>query len=303
MPLLSSLRVDFRPLRLAAILLLVLLAQLSSARAAGPSGPGEAATFPQEEDVVPIEEIPEARPPVPQPAPATFSLYTGYSWVEDSNFYYAGGIAALNGDLSSRDFLIQGFAGWGDYDYFNSIVPGGKVNGELTELSGLLGYQVFAGKVKFSAFAGVDWQDNKLSPRDPSNPVSGSETDFVATANMETTGPERLYLKLYGAYSIVNQTYWAKSRIGYKFGELRRFKIGPEGAFFGNENFNSQQVGAFVSIPLGIRLDVTLSGGFNFVANDEFFEQLETGFAEGSFGGLGGLTDGGYANVTVSTWF
>ena len=155
--------------------------------------------------------------------------------------------------------------------------PARRVNGELTEPSGLLGYQVFAGNVKFSAFAGVDWQDNKLSPRDPSDTVSGSETDFIATADMETTGPKRLYLKLYGGYSIVNETYWAKGRIAYKFGASRRFKIGPEGAFFGNENFNSQQVGAFVSFPLAKRLDVTLAGGFNFVANDEFFERLETG--------------------------
>lgn len=272
------------------------------ARAAGPSGPGEAATFPDEPAT---QEITVGGPqePVTPPDIDFMTVYTGYEWVEDSNFYYVGGVAALNGDLSRPGFLVQGFGGFGDYEYLNSAAPGGTVDGDLTQASGLLGYQVFAGTVKLAAFAGVDWQDNRLSPNDPSNPVRGSETDFIATANMETVGPKRLYLKLYGGYSIVNQTYWAKSRIAYKIGESRRLKIGPEGALYGNENFNNQQIGAFVTVPLGRKLDVTFAGGYNFVTNDEFVDQIGNGFTSGEFGGIGGLTDGGYANVTLSTWF
>jgi hypothetical protein len=46
-------------------------------------------------------------------------------------------------------------------------------------------------------------------------------------------------------------------------------------------------------------MDVIVAGGFNFVANDEFFDEL----GSGSFGGLGGISDGGYGNVSISTWF
>lgn len=279
-----------------------------AAHAAGPADPGERVVFP-DDAAVPADKLPGVASPVAEAARETdfMSLYTGYSYAEDSNFFYMGGSAALNGDWSRPGFLIEGFAGWRDYHYLNSAVPGGKVDAELTELGALLGYQVIVGKATLSASAGVDWQDNRLSPKDPTNPVSGSETDFIATASMQTPLSERLDLKLYGAYSIVNETYWAKGRIGYKFGKSRRIKIGPEGAFYGNENQDSQQAGAFISLPLGKRLDLAFAGGFNFVANDEFFQQLESGgqtlFATGSFGGLGGLTDGGYASVTLSTWF
>jgi hypothetical protein len=280
---------------------------ISSAHAAGPTGPGESVGFPGDATVPPDGISGDASAAAEAGKTDFMSLYTGYSYAEDSNFYYLGGSAALNGDSSRRGFLIEGFAGWGDYSYLNSSVPGGKVDADLTELSVLLGYQVFAGKVELSASAGVDWQDTRLSPKDDTNPVAGSETDFIATANMEAPLSERFDFKLYGAYSIVNETYWAKSRIGYKFGESRRFKVGPEGAFYGNENQDSQQVGAFISVPVGKRLDLSFAGGFNFVANDEFFEELESGgrtlFSAGSFGGLGGLTDGGYASVTLSTWF
>jgi hypothetical protein len=273
--------------------LIVSILGCSSAHAAGPAGPGEGGGY---ETVAP-------RPAEAAPETDFLSFDTGYAFTEDSNFYYADFWAALNGDSSRSGFVIDGYGGWGNYHYFNSDVPGGRVDAELTELSALLGYQVIAGKVTLSASAGVDWQDNRLSPKDPTNPVSGSETDFIAAASMKAPLSERLDLKLNGGYSIVNGTYWAKGRIGYKFGESRRFKIGPEGAFYGNENQNAEGVGAFISVPLGKRLDLSFAGGFKFVANDEFFGAVKTSFAEGSFGGLAGLTDGGYANVTLSTWY
>jgi hypothetical protein len=234
-------------------------------------------------------------------------LDTGYAFTEDSNFYYADFWAALNGDWSRSGFFITGYGGWGDYHYFNSDVPGGRVDAELTEVSGLLGYQLVAGKVTLSGSAGVDWQDNKLSPNDPTNPVSGSETDFIAAASIKAPLAQRLDLKLDGAYSIVNGTYWAKARIGYKVGKSGKITIGPEGAFYGNKNQNAEGIGAFVSVPLGRRLYLSFDGGFKFVANDEFFETVNTGFealvTEGSFGGLAGLTDGGYVGVSLSTWY
>ena len=299
--LLENKHLRIEPVVRAIVTLVALLGLSANAWAAGPSGPGEAGAYP-DESVVPTDEFADTAPADVSDT-SFMSLYTGYSWLEDSNYYYVGGQVALNGDMSRRGFLLQAFGAFGDYEYPNSGVPGGIVNGDLYEVSGLLGYQFYAGNVKFAAFAGVDWQDNRLSPNDPANPVNGSETDFLTTASMETTGPSRVYLKLYGGYTIVNETYWAKTRIGYKIGEGRRWKIGPEGAFYGNENTNNQQLGAFMSIPLGQKFDVTVSGGYNFVANKQFFEEFGDAFATGSFGGIGGLTDGGYANVTLSTWF
>jgi len=247
----------------------------------------------------------EITAPTPTPVPGTdfISFYTGAEFVKDSNMVYGGAIAALNGDLARGGFLIQGFGTWGNYQYRNSAVTGGTVDGELVEASGLLGYQFFAGNVRIRAFGGVDWQNNHLSPPDPSNPVSGSETDFVATGNFTTVGPRLLYLDLFGSYSITNQTYWARGRLGYKFGALRTITVGPEGWFYGNENFNSQRAGAFIKFPLGPRLSVTASGGFNFVANNEFFNEIGGVFSSGEFGGLGGITNGGYGTVSISTWF
>ena len=77
------------------------------------AGPGEAAG--------PVD----LNPPVPEPVLDTdfISIYTGFEFVDDSNFYYAGFVAALNGDLLRQGFLFQGFGGIGDYDYLNSALP------------------------------------------------------------------------------------------------------------------------------------------------------------------------------------
>ena len=278
--------------RISKAALIVSILGYSSAHAAGPAGPGAGGGV--------------APPPAEEAEETEFlSVDTGYAFTEGTNFYYADFSAALNGDSSRSGFLIEGYGGWGNYHYFNSAVRGGRVDAQLTEASGDLGYQVVAGKVVLSASAGIYWQDNSLSPNDPMNPVSGSETDFIAGASIKAPLSEPLDLKLNGGYSIVNQTYWAKARIGYKFGKSRRFKIGPEGAFYGNENQNAEGIGAFISVPVTKRFDLSFAGGFKFVANDQFFETVQTGFgtlvAQGSFGGLAGLTDGGYASVNLST--
>ena len=255
------------------------------------AGPGEGASTPD-----PFGNQPYVEAQVIELNPDFITIYSGYEFVKDSNFYYGGFIGALNGDLSRSGFLVQGFGGFGNYEYPNSAVPGGTVDGDITQLSGLVGYQVFAGTAHFRLFGGADWQNNDLSPSDPTNAVSGSDTNFIATGSVTTIGPGRLYFDLLGSYAVTNQTYWSRARLGYRFG---RVVMGPEGAFYGNENFNSQRAGGFVKVPLGPNFDVTVAGGFNFVANDEFFEE----FGSGSFGGLGGISDGGYGNISISTWF
>jgi hypothetical protein len=170
------------------------------------------------------------------------------------------------------------------------------VDGDITEASGLVGYQFYTGNVRFRTFVGVDWQDNSLHPPDPANPVAGGQTGVVVTADLETVGPRPFYYDLYGSFTSANDTYWSKVRVGYNFG---RIVIGPEGAFYGDENFHSERAGAFVKFGLLRRLDVTVAGGFNAVDNNQFINAL----GSGSFAGLGGLVDGGYGNVSISTWF
>src|SRR5262249_37766703 len=134
-----------------------------------------------------------------QPQVDSVSVYTGVEAVKDAWFFYGGAEVALNGDMSRRGFLIQGLGGIGNYKYLNSAVPGGTVHGDITEASGFLGYQFFAGNAQFKTFVGVDWQDNSLHPPDPANPVSGSHAGVVITADLAPKETRRFYYDLYGS--------------------------------------------------------------------------------------------------------
>lgn len=222
-------------------------------------------------------------------------LYSGVDLVDDAHFFYSGGIVALNRDISRSGFLLQGFVGSGDYEYFTSDVPGGKVDADLTMLRAMLGYQVYSSNMRFALYGGVDWQDNDLNPRDPENPVAGEETGFIASGELETVETRPLYLGLIGQYSTANKTYWSRIRGGYRF---RHIVAGPEGVFFGNGEspYDAQRAGGFVSLPININSDVsfelTAAGGYQWVSEDG-----------GGFGGIGGSSNSAYFNIGFATAF
>jgi hypothetical protein len=222
-------------------------------------------------------------------------LYSGVDIVEDAHFFYSGGIMALNKDISRNGFLLQGFLGTGDYEYDSSSVPGGEVDADLTMLRGMVGYQWFTPGIRVAGYVGVDWQDNDLNPKDPENPVEGSETGFLVSGEFETVESKPFYLGAIGQYSTAHDTYWSQARVGWRFGN---FVVGPEGIFMGNITYDAQRAGAFVSVPLNLARDVyfevTLSGGYQWISDDDDGQD---------FGGIGGTSDGAYGNIGFSTAF
>jgi len=94
---------------------------------------------------------------------------------------------------------------------------------------------------RFTTSVGIDWQDNRLSPEDADNPVSGSKTGFVIQADLETVEPKPIYVGLIGQYSTANRWYWSRARTGYAFGKV---VVGPEGIVLGNIGFDAQRLEA-----------------------------------------------------------
>ena len=52
--------------------------------------------------------------------------YFGFDVIEDSHFEYIGMNVALDSANPKAGFLLQGFAGFGGYNYESSGSPGGK---------------------------------------------------------------------------------------------------------------------------------------------------------------------------------
>jgi hypothetical protein len=205
---------------------------------------------------------------------------------------YTGTIIALNRDLSKDGFLVRLMGTYGKYDY--DLGPT-NFDGRMWQGDAMLGYQWVRDRVDIGVYVGVDYINNKISPNDPTNPVSGSEVGFKTAVDIETKTFEMnlpYYFALEGSYSTAFDTYYALARAG-----LNRNNVvfGVEGWALGDKTGDAQRLGGFVMFERNLRRDllteVTLSGGYQFVDNDPTLC--------GSFFG----SEGAYANINVAFKF
>jgi len=215
-------------------------------------------------------------------SPTWIATYSGFDVAKDSHYFYSGAVVALNGDLSRSGFVLQGFSGVASYEYDNVAVPGGIVDGDGIQLSAMLGYLFVLPEATVGLYAGVDYQDYDLTPRDPSNSVSGSETGVRVGGDVRLIGPQH-YFTLEGYYSTAFDSYWARARAGVK---VARFTVGPEGIILGNEGYDAQRLGAFALTK--IHLSPSLPTELTFHVGYQFVDEGQTGTTggEGVYGGL-----------------
>ena len=174
------------------------------------------------------------------------TLFAGASFKEDSAYGYGGGVAALNGDLGKDGFLVRAIVGGGAYEYQSGAVT---IDGKTLQVDGMVGYQLFLAPVRLSAYAGVNYQDHDLTPADPLNSTSGGQTGFKMQGELETMDASPLYVSAIGSYSTANDSYWARGRAGMG---LFSTTVGPEIVFDGNDEYDAQRYGGFISVGLGI---------------------------------------------------
>ncbi len=177
----------------------------------------------------------------------------------DSLTAYTGLIKAFNGDISKSGYLGRGFISYGNYSYETAAVAGGSVDIEALSGDLMLGYQVVGDQAIISGFAGLDIQSNALTPDDPQNSTSGSAHGFKVQGEVRTTDNAPAQASLIASYSGANETYYSRGRVGINVGN---FFVGPEASLLGNEEFDSQKYGAFISGLKISSLDVSVNVGY-----------------------------------------
>ena len=213
--------------------------------------------------------------------------FSGYDVDRGSHYGFSGVTVALNGDLSRDSFHLRVYGSRVDYD----LDPG---NGRGYQGDLMLGYRVNHGKVDGGLYVGVDYQNYRLDPDDPTAKVRGTEWGFKVAADLETPRDgTAIYYALEGEYSTAFHTYWARTRVGMN---LWRITFGPEGAVLGDLSFDAQRVGAFVMFDWKLLpqtpIEVTLHAGHQFVSRQD----------DGAVGGIGG-GEGAYGGITFRLLF
>jgi hypothetical protein len=211
--------------------------------------------------------------------------FAGVDFAPESYFGYGGAVVALNGDFARPGFVVRVLGGYGEFRYNSESVAGGVVDGSIFLGDALVGYQAFGNNFRIAAYLGVEHQDIRLRPPDPTALVQGRETGFKILGEVETGEAIQFYFNLMGSFSTAFDTYWSRLRIGYRFGNLI---VGPEGLLQGNRSSDVQRVGGFATynwdLGAGRKFVTTAYGGYLF--NENGGGPSPFGTRDGPYGGF-----------------
>jgi hypothetical protein len=205
--------------------------------------------------------------------------FGGFDVVKGATYAFDGVIIAFNRDISKDGWALRAYGSRVDFDQ----EPTGDGRGWQGDL--MLGYLFNRGAFSGGIYAGADYQNYKLSPDDPTTNVRGTEWGFKVAADVTSSDDRPLYVSMAGSYSTAFDSYWTRLRLGHN---RNRVVYGIEGQAFGNQDFNAQRLGGFLTFQIPLRpstpLEVTLSVGHQFVNDSNSGTEVSTGGGAGTYG-------------------
>ena len=206
--------------------------------------------------------------------------FSGVDAVKDATYWFDGVIVAFNRDISKDGWALRAYGSRVDFDQD----PTGDGRGWQGDL--MLGYLFHRNAFSGGIYLGADYQNYKLAPDDPTTSVRGAEWGLKVAADVATSDDRPLYFSLAGSYSTAFDSYWTRARLGHN---LNRVVYGIEGQAFGNEDFNAQRLGGFLTFQVPLRpnlpLEVTLAAGHQFVnESSSSSDSTSTGGSAGTYG-------------------
>jgi hypothetical protein len=177
-------------------------------------------------------------------AASSNAVFGGYSFGEDNQFAYLGGVTALNDNIDSDGFLLRSAVGYGKYNYATQAVANNHVNGDVSAVDLMLGYQKFSGQSSVALYVGGNYDDYDLDQNDPYNSVSDGKFGGKAQLEFSLALAQNIRLTNVSNYTSVFNAYYTQSDLSYNFGS---FAFGPQAIFLGNKEFDQQRFGATIS--------------------------------------------------------
>jgi hypothetical protein len=203
-------------------------------------------------------------------------IFTGVEASDNYASLYVGAGTALGKGLYETGFRLRAVGSFGRYHYDGTLLSDGiyvptTFDGEDAFLAALAGYQFRTGNFIAKVFAGIEAEDQHISPHDPNNSVQGSELGLrLATETWLDISP-RLFVSADASYGTAFQEYCALARLGVRV--RPRLALGLEGGALGNEGYNAGKGGGFVRLDVQ-NVEFTLSGGFT----GNYLEDLPSGY-------------------------
>ncbi len=206
-----------------------------------------------------------ASPALAGPDGPSTEIFTGLEATDNAVSGYVGAGYAFGKGLYESGWRVRAVGSLGSYDYQGTLFGHGSdlattFDGRSTYGAALIGYQWRKDALFLKVFAGVEGEDQDISPRDPENAVQGSAVGAKFVAESWYDFSPLWFGSLDASYGTAFQQYWSRARVGYRV--RPRLALGIEGGALGNEEYDAGRGGAFARLDVG-RLELSLAGGFS----------------------------------------
>jgi len=213
-----------------------------------------------------------AEPPLHVDDAPHMELFAGFDASDNAAGGYVGAGYAFGKGLYESGWRLRAVGAFGLYHYDGSLPSRGvqvptNFDGDDPYAAALIGYQFRYQSLFLKVFAGVEAEDQHITPHDPNNSVQGHKLGLKLQAESWFDYSPRTFFSLDASYGTAFQEYWTLARAGYRV--TPRLSLGIEGGALGNEEYDAGRGGAFTRIYFR-NTEITVSGGFtwNYLKDD-----------------------------------
>ncbi len=175
---------------------------------------------------------------------ARFLLFSGSDIWRNGAFAH-GGLPVAPGGLDQDGFNFKLVLSGGRYRYNSGSLGGETVIGAETRVEAMPGWRIKRGDLEVKVFVGLDAENHRLSPDDPSSRLRGRSTGLRAAFDLWYNPTPMTMLAMDGSLSSIaaNQS----ARLAYGWRVFDAFYVGPETQFFGSDGYRHLRLGAHVT--------------------------------------------------------
>jgi len=174
---------------------------------------------------------------------ARYLLFSGGDLWRNGAFTY-GGLLWSPGGLDREGFTLKAVMSGGLYRYWSGAL-GTEVTGRELAAQLLPGWRFKRDGLEVKFFAGLDLQDHRLSPDDPSSRLRGGSTGARAAIDVWYEPTPSTMLAADGSVSTIIRSYSARLAYGWRL--FDRFYLGPEAQTFACEGYQQVRFGAHLT--------------------------------------------------------
>jgi hypothetical protein len=176
---------------------------------------------------------------------ARFLLFSTSDLWRHGGFTHAGVLWAPSG-LDREGPVLKLMFGGGVYHYISGALGNAEVRGRQLGGAVLPGWRFVRNGLFVTVFAGLDFQNHRLSPDDPTAGLRGSYVGLRTGFELWYEPTASTMVAADASISTVGPSYSARIAAGWRI--FDRFYLGPElGAFAADDNYRQVRAGIHVT--------------------------------------------------------